>query len=89
MKKTLIILLSLFCITFAYADRDHDDDHGRKHRNMGSAEEMFKSMDQNQDGSITLSEFKDVYKNYENNHYYEDREDHDGDHHSKWWKKRS
>ena len=89
MKKTLIILLSLFCITFVYADRDHDDDHARKHGNMGSAEEMFKSMDRNQDGSITLSEFKEAFKKYENDHSYEGKEDHDDDHHGKSWKKRS
>ena len=87
MKKLLTI--SLFFISVAYADRDYDDDYGRKHTNMGSAEEMFKSMDHNQDGSITLSEFKKAFKKYENNHSYEGKEDHDEDHYGKSWKKKS
>ena len=83
MKKILIIVLSLFFISIAYADRDSDDDHSKKmHKKHNSVEEMFNAMDLNKDGSISFVELKEVYEK-ERGVYSRHDEDEDNEHHRK------
>ena len=83
MKKILIILLSLFFISIAYADRDSDDDHGKKmHKKHNSVEEMFNAMDLNKDGSISFVELKEVYEKERGGYSHHD-DDEDNEHHRK------
>ena len=83
MKKILIIVLSLFFISIAYADRDSDDDHGKKmHKKHNSVEKMFNAMDLNKDGSISFVELKEVYEK-EHGVYSRHDEDEDNEHHRK------
>ena len=47
MKKILIIIFTLFCFSFTYAD---EDNHHKKH---GLSDVLFKEMDLNNDSLIT------------------------------------
>ena len=83
MKKILTIVLSLFFISIAYADRDSDDDHNKKmHKKHNSVEEMFNAMDLNKDGSISFVELKEVYEKERGVYSHRD-DDEDNEHHRK------
>ena len=67
MKKILIIIFTLFCFSFTYAD---EDNHHKKH---GLSDVLFKEMDLNNDSLITASEFNQTYeKHSDDNHSSED-----------------
>ena len=63
MKKLLgIIVLGLLLSGNAYAEKDHAQ---KKH---GMSDDLFKEMDLDKDNSISLVEFKEIYKKHSLEH---------------------
>ena len=65
MKKLLgIVVLGFLFSGNAYAEKDH----AHKKHGMRSKEELFKEMDLDKDNSISLVEFKEIYKKHSLEH---------------------
>ena len=63
MKKLLgIIVLGLLLSGNAYAEKDH------AHKKHGMSDDLFKEMDLDKDNSISLVEFKEIYKKHSLEH---------------------
>ena len=63
MKKLLgIIVLGLLLSGNTYAEKDH------AHKKHGMSDDLFKEMDLDKDNSISLVEFKEIYKKHSLEH---------------------
>ena len=63
MKKLLgIIVLGLLLSGNAYAEKEH------AHKKHGMSDDLFKEMDLDKDNSISLVEFKEIYKKHSLEH---------------------
>ena len=63
MKKLLGIMVLGFLLSGnAYAEKDH------AHKKHGMSDDLFKEMDLDKDNSISLVEFKEIYKKHSLEH---------------------
>jgi hypothetical protein len=46
----------------------HSNDNHKSEQEYGSSEELFREMDLNKDNSISLMEFKEIYKKHSKEH---------------------
>ena len=66
-KNIYHFLYNFFFYSFVYLAKHSDDNHSSDDEH-GSKEELFKEMDLDKDNSISLVEFKEIYKKHSLEH---------------------